>query len=33
MTTALHLLAERAAREPEGIAYRTKRLGLYGQKT
>ena len=33
MTTALHLLAERAAREPQGIAYRAKRLGLYEERS
>jgi long-chain acyl-CoA synthetase len=33
MTSALHLLAARAAREPEGIAYRTKRLGLYEERS
>jgi len=33
VTTALHLLAERAAREPQGIAYRAKRLGLYEERT
>jgi long-chain acyl-CoA synthetase len=29
VTSVLHLLVERAAREPDGIAYRAKRLGLY----
>ena len=33
MTTALHLLAERAAREPQGIAYRAKRRGLYEERS
>jgi len=33
VTTALHLLAERAAREPQGIAYRAKRLGLYEERS
>jgi long-chain acyl-CoA synthetase len=31
--SALHLLAERAARDPEGIAYRAKRLGLYEERS
>jgi len=33
VTTALHLLAERAAREPQGIAYRAKRRGLYEERS
>ncbi|HEX9185312.1 MAG TPA: AMP-binding protein [Burkholderiales bacterium] len=32
-TSALQLLAERAAREPHGIAYRAKRLGLYEERS
>ena len=33
MRSALHLLAERARREPEGVAYRAKKLGLYEERT
>jgi long-chain acyl-CoA synthetase len=33
VTSVLQLLAERAAREPDGIAYRTKRLGLYEERS
>jgi long-chain acyl-CoA synthetase len=33
VTSVLQLLAERAAREPDGIAYRAKRLGLYEERT
>jgi long-chain acyl-CoA synthetase len=33
VTTALHLLADRAAREPQGVAYRAKRLGLYEERS
>jgi long-chain acyl-CoA synthetase len=33
MKSALHLLAERAVREPDGIAYRAKRLGLYEERS
>src|SRR5205807_1057356 len=33
LTSALHLLAERARREPDGVAYRSKRLGLYEERT
>lgn len=32
-TSTLQLLAERAAREPHGIAYRAKRLGLYEERS
>jgi len=31
--SVLHLLAERARREPDGVAYRAKRLGLYQERT
>jgi len=33
MTSALQLLAERAEREPDGIAYRAKHLGLYEERS
>jgi len=33
VTSVLQLLAERAAREPDGIAYRAKRLGLYEERS
>lgn len=33
MKSALHLLAARAAREPQGVAYRAKRLGLYEERS
>ena len=33
MKSALHLLAERARREPDRVAYRSKRLGLYEERT
>ncbi len=33
MKSTLHLLAGRAVREPDGIAYRAKRLGLYEERT
>jgi long-chain acyl-CoA synthetase len=33
LKSTLHLLAERALREPDGIAYRAKRLGLYEERT
>lgn len=33
MKSALHLLAERARREPDGVAYRAKKLGLYEERT
>lgn len=33
MTSAPALIAERARRDPEGIAYRAKRLGLYEERT
>ena len=33
MTTALRLLADRASRTPDGVAYRAKRLGLYEERT
>lgn len=33
MTSVLALLAERAHREPDAVAYRAKRLGLYEERT
>jgi long-chain acyl-CoA synthetase len=33
LTSALHLLAERAQREPHAVAYRAKKLGLYEERT
>ena len=33
MTTTLRLLADRASRTPDGVAYRAKRLGLYEERT
>jgi long-chain acyl-CoA synthetase len=33
VTSVLQLLAERAVRDPDGIAYRAKRLGLYEERS
>jgi long-chain acyl-CoA synthetase len=33
LTSALHLLAERARHAPQSVAYRAKRLGLYRERT
>lgn len=33
MSSVLHLLAERARREPQAVAFRAKRLGLYEERT
>jgi long-chain acyl-CoA synthetase len=33
LNSTLHLLAERARREPDAVAYRTKHLGLYEERT
>jgi long-chain acyl-CoA synthetase len=33
LKSALHLLAERARREPDRVAYRAKKLGLYEERT